>query len=350
MTHIVYVAGKSGGHIIPALTLAAQEQAAGNQVSIIALDRPLDRHICEGAPHLTKTCFLRLSEIRAQRAKWWYLWYVCDLLRAVCTCIKLLRACHATQLVSMGGYISVPAVIAARMLGIPITMYELNAEPGTAVKWLARFVHRVYYCVAAARAHLPTSVICEQVAYPVRYTPDARVSSLHARAQYGIAPDAFVFFVLGGSQGSQRLNHLMIALLRQLSLDDRQRISIIHQTGDACAETVRMSYRELGVTAHVFAFCDDLAPAYCAADCVITRAGAGALHEIHFFQRPAIIIPLEISSTMHQLVNAQAFVAEHPHHYTIVHQHEDVRIMEAFTRAYVKTLSIRQAPALEAVL
>jgi len=335
MKHIVYVGGKSGGHIIPALTLAAQEHVAGNRVSFIALDRALDRGLCQRESYLSATCFLSLRPVMPCHV-WKYPAYGIDLVRAVYQCVRFLRSCAATHMVSMGGYLSVPAVIAARMLKIPISMYELNAEPGVAVQWLARSVDCVYYCFPAVRVHFPAEIVSQHASYPIRYQSHARMSAEQARERCDIAQARVVLFVLGGSQGSQFLNQLMIDWLRQRSLPERKELYVIHQTGEDSCTYVKESYEQLGVDACVFAFHDNLAPYYCASDCIITRAGAGALHEIIFFQRPAIIIPLEVSSTVHQLANAHAVVAAYPDRYRVFRQHEHQQLMHAFTQVLAK--------------
>lgn len=302
MKHL-YVAGKSGGHIIPGLTLAAADVHAGISVAFIALDRPLDRSLIDPASYLQEALFLRLDTIYPRR--WWcYPLYTYQLVRALWVSQRLLRRWKPTQIISMGGAVSLPLGIAAWIQGIPLVVYELNAEPGTAVRVLARWAKEVRCCFASIKDHLPHATI-RIVPYPLRYSDkDLMVSEK--------TPHQKTLLILGGSQGSRQLNELLRNLLIHLPVTVRTSLHIIHQTGTDQENSLRDWYRQQHIAADVFAYRDDLAPAYRAATGIMTRAGSGALHEIAHFQKPALIIPLETTTTSHQCTNAKVFAARNP--------------------------------------
>jgi UDP-N-acetylglucosamine:LPS N-acetylglucosamine transferase len=96
---------------------------------------------------------------------------------------------------------------------------------------------------------------------------------------------------------------------------------IIHQTGSRDQTDWHALYKRNNIPAVVFDYRDAIAPCYVAADLIISRAGAGMLFEILFFEKPSIIIPLEATTTSHQIDNAYAMNTEHPTLFTVI-QHQ----------------------------
>ena len=221
------------------------------------------------------------------------------------------------ELVSTGGYIAIPVVLAARLARIPVTLIELNAEPGKATQFLARFAQTL--CICFKQTALFFTQKTELIDYPIRFS-DKPACPERTRRTLGIDTTKKVLLILGGSQGSQALNTLCIDALKQSNASDQ--LHIIHQTGTEHIQTMKEWYKQHALSATVFAYHHDLAPYYAIADKIISRAGAGALFELIHFQKQALIIPLETASTYHQLTNAYACAANHPHLIKVVRQHE----------------------------
>jgi len=306
----LYVAGKSGGHILPALTLAKAEQQQGDTVLFVALNRPLDRALLQNAPSGSECFYLTLATVYPR--KWWcYPWYALQFAAALLRSLVLLRRTQPDEVVSMGGYVSIPVCWAARLLRIPYRLYEFNAEPGAAVALLARHAHEICYtfpelAVVLQHQHMH---FC---AYPVRYGAADCMPQAQARRVLNIPENSVVIFITGGSQGSRSLNELVKQAYGTLAPELRERLYCIHQTGAAEAETLWQWYVDQGIAADVFAYRDHMAAYYNAADSIVSRAGAGALHEIAYFGKRALIVPLEAATTSHQYANARAFVARNP--------------------------------------
>lgn len=294
MQTIFFVAGKSGGHIIPALTLAQRIAAQRPQVAlgIFVNNTPLDRAL------IANNSYLKYQEVLPINT-----WF--SLVRSFLKSFSVLWKTRPERVISMGGLISVPVCLAAWLLRIPFDLYELNVVPGKAVKFLAPFATNIFVCFKETLAYLPKATVA---AYPVRFAENAKLEPRAARVQLGLEPDKKTILVVGGSQGSRSLN----ACMRALILSGSREAQIIHQTGVHDVEAMKQFYAKENVPALVFAYRDDINICYSAADLVITRAGSGALHELQFFGNRAIIVPLEIASTDHQVANAQAFVALRP--------------------------------------
>lgn len=320
--NIVIVGSRSGGHILPGLA-KGRELLASAHVYFIAEDRPLDRSLIEQESWLAGSIFLKLR-IPLVR-KWWnYPWYLGQFLTMLAYCMFFLYGRKISRVISMGGYSSVPVCCAAFLLRIPYELYELNAELGKAVSLLRHKAAVVTCCFPEALEEVPMRAR-QLLEYPVRYTNADIIDSAQARRNIGLQLNRYTVFILGGSQGSQGLSNVIMNWLQSLHVDQRSKIQIIHQTGEHI-RVVRDCYKELSVEAVLFDYADNLISYYCAADLVVTRAGSGALHEIMYLKKRALIVPLETITTHHQVSNAQSVQKRDPERWTMIRQYDHERI------------------------
>ena len=233
-----------------------------------------------------------------------------------------LRRAKPQRIVSMGGYISIPVCLAAWLLRIPIDLFELNAEPGKAIRWLTPLAHRVLTCFEEAQNYFPPEKV-QSSPYPLRFTQADIIERETACKKLDLDPTKKILLVLGGSQGSQSLNKLIPALGKQYP-----HICIIHQAGPEAAR-LKEWYRQEKIDARVFEYLHELQYPYCAADLVIARSGTGTLFELLFFQKKALLVPLEVASTDHQVANAYAFARKRPDLFTVVRNNWSSAIEQA---------------------
>ncbi len=316
---IACAGGKSGGHIIPCLTIAAQHYPKHN-VLYFSTNTPLDHNIISKQEQVKYHIPLQFASKNYQGI----FGKIRMLLQAATAQLKsfyhLIR--HRPEAVlSSGGAVSAPVCVAAWVLRIPVHLYELNAIPGKATMFLARFANTINVCFPEAQNYF-NSKKCKVVAYPIRFTnQDKQLSPQDARKQLQLQPDRKTIFILGGSQGSTFLNKLIIDWLQQHQ-EQHKSIQIIHQTGTAEIAHWQQEYKKLDVTAHVFAYHHNMPLYYQAADLVICRAGAGTLFELIFFNKPCIVIPLETTTTSHQKDNAIALQKMYPELVQVITQKE----------------------------
>ncbi len=319
MKKIFYVAGKSGGHIVPALTHAEQflQSHPEHEIGMFTTDAPLDRQLLAATKVVRQHIPLVLGTIK-RSSLLDYPRAVAGLIRAWWRSLKVLHRNAPEKVISMGGYVSIPVCLAAWVLRIPFEIYELNVVPGAAAKFLAPFATRIFVCFEKTKTFFSKKKT-SFAAYPVRFSDADRVDATTARQKLGLDPHKKTIFVIGGSQGSHLLNTLIQTFIEQAGRHDLQ---MLHQTGAQAIDEVRAWYEQHNIAALVFPYRDDIQWCYAAADLVITRAGAGALHELIFFGKPAIIIPLEVATTGHQVDNAQAVVALDHHRWRMLRQAE----------------------------
>jgi len=313
---IALVAGHSGGHIVPCLTIASQQLNKEDQCIIFSTNAPLDRQIIANSSSISKHVPLKVHPPRN-----WYQMPM-HLIRMVGAFFQSLFHLHRAKpakVITTGGLVAVPVCMAAWVLRIPIELYELNAVPGKAVKFLAPMATTIFVCFDKAKKYFPVAK-CSRVDYPLRYR-DMGIDKVNVIDELKFDKARKVLLILGGSQGSHFINRAIAQLLIEHPELDAQ-LQIIHQTGASDQTDYAAQYHKLNIPAHVFAYHDNLAPFYGVADLVIARAGAGTIFETLHFKTPCILIPLETQATDHQVDNAQAIAAEYPEQFIMVRQNE----------------------------
>jgi len=227
-------------------------------------------------------------------------------LRGFLSARHILSERHPYALFATGGYVSVPPVLAARSLSIPVILFLPDIEPGLAIRFLARFASAIV-CTAAESARYLRGASVVPTGYPVRPElrawsgrPDRRAA---ARSELGIGEDP-VILVMGGSQGARAINEAVWTALPRLVGG----ATVLHQTGLAGADDSLRARRSLPEwlqdryrpTPFVSL---ELGMWLAAADLFVGRAGASTLGELPAFSLPALLIPGSFAGG-HQRANA----------------------------------------------
>ncbi|MFV0435937.1 MAG: undecaprenyldiphospho-muramoylpentapeptide beta-N-acetylglucosaminyltransferase [Desulfopila sp.] len=202
----------------------------------------------------------------------------------------------------VGGYVTGPVMVAARLMGVPTIIHEQNSIPGMANRRLGAIVGRICVSLPGSEHYFPqTKTVL--TGNPVRQN----ILALARQGDEKTGPPTLL--VLGGSQGAHRVNRLVTEALCQaedgLGL---RKISVIHQTGVKDAEWVAQRYRQAGIAARVAPFFQDMAEVYGEADLLVSRAGATTLSELAVLGKPAVLIPYPYAADNHQEKNADYYV------------------------------------------
>jgi len=312
---LAFVAGRSGGHVLPALTLAQQ---SNTNVLFFSTDTALDKKLLTGQ---NVVCIpLTLQNIPRKKV-YKFPHFIWQFTRSFCISLRQLRTHKPTTVISTGGYVSIPVCLAAKLLRIPIELYELNIIPGKATKFLAPLADTIHICFEQTKQYLPAHT-CTVAPYPLRFTEqDKQADKTAILQQLGFSPNKKTIVILGGSQGSLFINNtIKQALENNKKLHNN--IQIIHQTGSHDPFNWPAFYKKNHISAIAFDYQDDIKKYYIAADLIVCRAGAGTLFEIAFFEKKCITIPLETATTAHQVDNAQAMAKRYPQLFTVVRQQE----------------------------
>jgi len=206
----------------------------------------------------------------------------------------LVRSLAPDVVFSVGGYAAGPVTLAARTRGVPVTLLEPNAVWGFTNKLLRPIVQRVYGGFPETIEGLGDRALWTGVPLRKRFAPSTP-SPAEGRVRV---------LVMGGSQGALALNE---TVPRALALHAaRERLTVVHQTGREKDAAVSALYAELGVTAEVVTFIDDVAAAIAQADIVVERAGASSVAELCAVGRAAVFVPYPHAADDHQRHNAES--------------------------------------------
>ncbi len=190
-------------------------------------------------------------------------------------------------MIVFGGYVSGPAALAASRCGIPLVVHEANSVPGLANRMVARKAALVLVATEPRTRALKDSIV---VGNPLRSSFDhfdRKALREDARERYGIAQDADVLAVVGGSLGATVLNNIA----REIGARPHRSFHLLHLAGEAHADEVSEWSRSSGNWT-VRDFENDMEYVYAAADLVISRSGAMTISELEATGTPAIVVPL----------------------------------------------------------
>lgn len=288
---MVVAGGGTGGHLFPGLAVAEAASAdASTRVLFVGSSFGIEARV------IPRTRFpFQALPIRGLRGRGWRgaLELAWQLPAGIARASRLLGEFGSQVVVGVGGYASVPVVVAAWLRGVPSVLLEQNAHPGWANRLLGRMARKVCTMFPDAASYFPADkVVC--TGNPVR-TFAARERS---------ARSAFTVLLFGGSQGAHRINEAA----RDAAPSLREMIPglrIIHQTGEADRQSVASRYGEVGIEADVHGFIDDMGTAYAEADVVVCRAGATTLAELSALGKAAILVPYPFAADDHQRANAE---------------------------------------------
>ena len=273
---LLVMAGGTGGHVFPGLAVAQQLIKEGWQVRWLGT---ADRMEAQLVPQYgIEIDFIKITGIRGKGilAK---LLAPGRILKAVMQARRIIKAYQPDVVLGMGGYVSGPGGLAAKICGVPIVLHEQNGVAGLTNKWLAKFATTVLQAFPSAFKD------AKVVGNPVREDVLA-LAEPNLRLAEHTGPIRIL--VMGGSQGAKILNDIVPKAFKQLA----KNYIICHQTGKGAKDAVLSAYDGINLTENrVIEFINDVAEAYNWADIVICRSGALTVSEIEAVGLGAIFVP-----------------------------------------------------------
>jgi UDP-N-acetylglucosamine--N-acetylmuramyl-(pentapeptide) pyrophosphoryl-undecaprenol N-acetylglucosamine transferase len=304
---IVIAAGGTGGHFIPAEALARALAARGHAIALMTDRRAGARThgvFADGPQFVLPGAGIAGRGLtRAARA-------ALALARGTMQARAILRRLDAVAVVGFGGYPSVPPLLGARLLDIPlpgrtrplIVLHEGNAVLGQANAVLSRFADGIATSFAHV-ARLPAGARTVLTGMPVR----DEIAALRDTAY--LPPDGTIrLLVWGGSLGARVFSDVVPDAIARLPDALRARLHVTQQARAEDADRVRTAYTAMGVPADISPFFSNVAELLAAAHLVIGRAGGSSVAELTDAGRPAILVPLPIAASDEQGANAAALV------------------------------------------
>lgn len=296
--NVIIACGGTGGHLFPGIAVAQQLRSMGHHPVLLISQKEVDAEASRKYGDLEFHTMQAIAKPPTLSPRMpGFLW---KLLRSYMTCRNIIRKEKADVVIGMGGFTSLPPIVAARHMGLRTYVHDSNALPGKSNRMTARWCTAVMLGLKEAAAYFPGSR-CIVTGTPVREELLQLPTCSQARERLGLPQDKPVILVTGGSQGARNLNTMLIEAAKAapevhyLVIAGRQDYERVQQlTGGA-------------TNISVLGFCSDMPAAYAAADGVIARSGASTLTELSVIGKACLLVPFPFAADDHQTFNAKVF-------------------------------------------
>ncbi|HEX2530038.1 MAG TPA: undecaprenyldiphospho-muramoylpentapeptide beta-N-acetylglucosaminyltransferase [Burkholderiaceae bacterium] len=294
MKRLLIMAAGTGGHIFPGLAIAQTMRNRGWQVTWLGTEHGMERGIVPN--HGIQMDTIDFAGLRGRGAMHTVRGTV-KLLASFAACSRILGARQPDVVLGMGGYVTVPGGLMAKLRGIPLALVNADAALLLSNKALAPLARRVLFGFPADFGNAAGKAVV--TGNPVR----KEILELPQPAErYAARNGPLRLLIVGGSLGAKALNECLPAALERIPSDVRPIVT--HQSGKQHIDALHAAYAKAQVQAEVVDFIDDMPRRYADADLVICRAGAITVSELTAAGIASILVPLVVSTTSHQRDNA----------------------------------------------
>lgn len=297
---VLIMAGGTGGHVIPALSLAKALAANDARVEWLGSPKGIENRLVPAAGLVLHR--IDVAGLRGNGLTGWLAVPV-RLTRAILQARRVIAEFDPHLVVGLGGFASGPGGLAAWLSRRPLIVHEQNAIAGLTNQVLARLATRAYAAFPGAfRKFGGREAIV--IGNPVR--DEIALLGESPRGAEAMQGRRLRLLVIGGSLGAVALNELLPEALALLP--EARRPAVRHQAGRERADVTRSHYCAMSVEAEVSEFIDDMAEAYDWADLVVCRSGALTVAELAAAAKPSLLVPFPHAVDDHQTLNARYLV------------------------------------------
>jgi UDP-N-acetylglucosamine--N-acetylmuramyl-(pentapeptide) pyrophosphoryl-undecaprenol N-acetylglucosamine transferase len=299
---IIIAGGGTGGHIFPALAIAAalKKQTTDIEILFVGAKGKMEMDKIPEAGYkiigLNIAGYNRSSLIRNISLP-------LKLVRSFFQVTAILKEFKPDAVIGVGGYSSFPVLRLAQTRRIPTFIHESNSLPGRSNIMLGRRATKIFVAAEGMEKYFPKNKIII-TGNPVRDIFSEKITRLEALRFFGLKPEMKTVFVMGGSLGAKSINETIDS---NIDAFKKNRLQLIWQTGKSYAGVAAKAEEEKS-NIWTNAFIARMEYAYNAADVVVARAGAMTIAEISFVGKAAVFVPYPFSSEDHQAANALALV------------------------------------------
>jgi len=302
---VILSGGGTGGHIFPAVAIANQIKKQVPDVDILFVGA-LGRMEMEKVPAAGyKIIGLWISGLQ-RKLTLSNLSFPFKVISSLFKARKILNDFKPHVVIGTGGYASGPMLRAATSKGIPTLIQEQNSYPGITNKILSKKVNKICVGYEGMERFFPKEKIVLS-GNPVRQDlQEVDTKREEGLKFFNLDSNKKIVLVVGGSLGAKGINE---AIGKDLQLLADNNVQLLWQTGKVYFERAKQQtapFVNKNIRAVDFITRMDLA--YSIADCVISRAGAGAVSELSIIKKPCILVPLPTAAEDHQTKNAMALV------------------------------------------
>ena len=304
--NILIIGGGTGGHISPGVALYEKLGEDGTMSPVFLTgkndlrfgffnDIDKEKLYTYNAPSLTRNPFKLFS---------FSMKFFFSFLKAA----KIMRKSNIDAVVGMGGYVSAPALLAARFLRIPIFLCEQNIVPGKVTLKFEKHCRNIFGTFSDSPSYLRMPEKYVHSGNPIRNNVLVQTPKNEAKKTFHLEHCHKIILVIGGSQGAVKLNNLVLGLKKAYPHEFKN-IGIIWSTGDySFDEYKKKSRTEVDAgSVYISPYIRRVGRAYRASDISISRSGSGVMMELAAAGVPSILIPYPYAAMDHQNKNADSF-------------------------------------------
>lgn len=282
MEKIVFTTGGTGGHIYPALSIAKKVRDEGGQVLFIGTDHRMEKDLVPKENFE----FIGLDVIPLKSVT-----SVFKVLSSTFRALKILKKEKPDKVIAFGNYITIPVLLASRMLNIPYYLQEQNSTMGAANRYFYKGAEKIFAAFentldGAKEKYKGKFVVTGNPLREEFYTKNKK----NDRERLNIGEDERVVLVIGGSLGARNINEAIARKWKDILNDEK--IRLFWATGKDNFEEATSRLRKIGNNV-VEPYFDNVADLMSASDLVICRAGASTISELIQLEKPAILIPYD---------------------------------------------------------
>lgn len=298
---VVFAGGGTGGHLYPAIALAEAFQKRDIEFScgFIGTTYGIEARV---VPQLGYTLHLIWMRGLLRKLTLSNVLFPIRLLVSTIQCARLFGKFKPHVVIGTGGYVSGPALMAARWCKIPHVVQEQNSFPGLATRKSSKRAAVIFLTFEESRKFFPNSANVRVVGNPVRGSLQ-KATREEAMREWNLSAKATTLFVFGGSQGARRINQIVLEILSRLR--EIKSLQILWATGPASFDQMKNQCKDYP-SVRLVPYIEKMSLAYAAADFVICRSGASTLAELAICGLPSILIPFPYATADHQTFNAKA--------------------------------------------
>lgn len=295
MKRLLIMAAGTGGHIFPGLAIADTMKARGWEVSWLGTSHGMERDLVPKSGIEMDT--VAFSGLRGKGLRH-TVTGAFRLATSFAACLSILARRNPGIVLGMGGYVTVPGGLMAKLRRVPLVLLNADAALLLSNKTLTPIAQRVLFGFpadfgrAAGKAMVTGNPVRKEI---IELAPPAERYAAHS--------GALKILIVGGSLGAKTLNDVLPAALALIPVADRPVVT--HQSGKKNIDDLRANYAQARVDAEVVDFIDDMPRRYADADLVICRAGAITVSELTAAGIASVLVPLLTSTTTHQRDNAR---------------------------------------------
>ncbi|MCL1972599.1 MAG: undecaprenyldiphospho-muramoylpentapeptide beta-N-acetylglucosaminyltransferase [Endomicrobia bacterium] len=297
-TNIIIASSGTGGHIYPGIALAHEMKERGFNPVFFVSNNEASGEIIKNSGF--EYIPFNLSGM-PRKFSFSFLVFLIKLDFAFLKALKNIMKYKPAAVIGVGGYISVPAVIAAKVLGKKTFIHEQNTIPGIANKLLNRFADKTLVSFKGSEKYFKNKKDIVFTGYPVRKEILA-VCKEEGCDALKLDKNTFTIMIFGGSLGAVKLN--ATAFEATVRLSEKMKLQVIHITGKKGFDEINQKPKNES-SYKVFDYMHNISSAYAASDVVICRAGAGAVSELLLLGKSAVLVPYPHATDNHQYHNAK---------------------------------------------